>query len=108
MISGEHPIVSAVIESGFAAECITVHNGAHVSSIEQWGSQTAEILGDDAEVTCDKLLAPGIHGKVAVQTRICMIYEFRTFYAGIGVAIGAYRRSTGTVFDPNRDRLLTD
>jgi pyruvate/2-oxoglutarate dehydrogenase complex dihydrolipoamide dehydrogenase (E3) component len=58
MIFGEHPIASAVIESGFAAECITVHNGAHVSSIEQWGSQTAEILGDGAEVTGDKLLAP--------------------------------------------------
>ncbi len=56
ILAGEEPAASEVIESVFAAEGITVHKGAHVTSVEARGDQTAVQLDDGAELVGEKLL----------------------------------------------------
>jgi pyruvate/2-oxoglutarate dehydrogenase complex dihydrolipoamide dehydrogenase (E3) component len=56
ILAGEDPVASEVIESVFAAEGITVHKGAHVTSVEQRPEGATAILDDGAELTADKLL----------------------------------------------------
>lgn len=46
------------------------------------------------------LLALAVHQRHTVNTLRSLTYPFPTFYGGVGEALGAYARGTGTVIDP--------
>lgn len=52
------------------------------------------------------MLSTAVHARVPVSTLRHMIYAFPTFHGGVGEAIGAYGRGTGTVLDPDAAPLL--
>lgn len=52
------------------------------------------------------MLTTAVHAELPVATLRHMIYAFPTFHGGVGEALGAYGRGTGTVLDPGEAPLL--